>query len=792
MPVPLRAISISDETTGYVLLNGSRGSLYLRRTLDDDFSTSSRITAWSTNVGHAVSIKGDEVLLQRWDRDSIERFEVSRVAEHMEQFHRQLERESPPADMSVVAHGIRVFRSLRQGLGEDFSSTDSLLVYLLLLATTTTGSGLRADVDLSKWALPERAREVAEALSADTWTTIAETLVRGRKIENLRPDVRLMLRHASGALFQEAHHIAVFEPPGQMYLIPTPPTPVTVARKPSSSAAHYTPAAITRSIVERALLAIGELPDVLRVLDPACGSGEFLRETLRQLRLRGYRGHLSLVGFDVSEAACVMARFSLAAEINTEEGESPMTVSKDIRCLDALSPDTSWGESQLILTNPPFVSWTDMPPDARELVKTVLGKLANRRPDLASAFLLKAARSLADGGVLGSVVPASIFDGTSAAEVRAELGTLLAPDLIARLGSHQLFYGARVDAGIYVGRRAAAVTKPPLALWADHKETSTSAALRTLRRLGASEHDPVLLAGFNIYPNSSIGRDSRSWAPRPYAAWKITEAAASLPVVGDFFVVRQGILTGLNRVFILDDAALARLPARERFAFRKAVVNESIRGGRVVSTVWVFYPYGAALIESEAELTKRLPTYYANVIVPARAELISRARRTDDNWWKLTESRPKWQVEPGQKIASTYFGDSGSFAWDEDGDLAVVQGYAWLPKAQRREKSIEIGRRGWLALLAILSSRYFSVLLSAHSNHVGGGQWNLSQRFVEKIPLPNLFREPVVVDSGLLLELASFGEKIHASGLEGVNVEDLDESVRAAYAPVGSLTNGQK
>ncbi|HEV7240780.1 MAG TPA: N-6 DNA methylase [Thermoanaerobaculia bacterium] len=772
MPVPLRA----NEGTGYVLLNGARGSFYLDLPRVAEPTSEFRSNAWSTNVGHGVAVIGRDVRVQRWDRREPELFAVTAVSRDLEKFHRHLERDAPPADLSIVAHGIRTFRRLRQAFGEHFSSADVLLAYLFMLADAVDGAS--RSVDLWRWDLPERASAVANEISVDTWTAVADYLMAGRTLDDLRPDVQLMLRHASGALFQEAHHLAIFDTTGQMQLIPTAPRPVTIQRKPTSSSAHFTPASITRSVVERAFMTCGGFPNALTILDPACGSGEFLREGLRQLRLGGFVGSVRLIGFDISEAACAMARFSLAAERNTDDGHTSITTEVDIRCVDALTVD--WPtDVDIILMNPPFGAWLDMSPETKQLVTQLLGDLARNRPDLAAPFLMRAASVMKDGAVIGSVVPASMLDGTSSAAIRAALGEMLNPTLIARLGSHQLFAGARVDAGLYIAKRTNDRKGVAIAVWADHREASTSGALRTLRRAATVDAFPVIRDGFNIYENPSIGHTSNSWAPRPYDAWKTTQLVRGLPTVGSLFDVHQGILTGANTVFLLTEDQFQRLPRDEQFAFRRAVVNESITGGRITSTSWVFYPYGGTLIESEQDLTTRLPTYYETMLRPQKARLVARQRKSMKNWWTLAEHRPKWQQKEQPKIVSTYFGDRGSFAWDDRGDIAVVQGYAWLARP-RRSAPVNLTTHAWLAILAILNSRSFAQLLSAHSNNVGGGQWNLSKRFVSPIPVPDVLK----LDAGLRDDVSRIGALIQDGGLAALSVEDheeLDELVNAAY-----------
>jgi hypothetical protein len=92
---------------------------------------------------------------------------------------------------------------------------------------------------------------------------------------------------------------------------------------------------------------------------------------------------------------------------------------------------------------------------------------------------------------------------------------------------------------------------------------------------------------------------------------------------------------------------------------------------------------------------------------------------------------------------------------DKDGDYIVVQGYGWLPiESKAKLFNFEI----WLSYLAILSSKFINDLLSSISNHVGGGQWDLSTRFIQNMPLPSLFLTSF--DAKVIKDLSSIGNCI--------------------------------
>jgi adenine-specific DNA-methyltransferase len=776
MPVPL--LHTLNPQNRHVLLNGTSGN-FCFDTDGRPEPQDARNIAWSSNVGHYVAVDEEFVYLHRWDRGaaSMDRYRLSEVEEKLELFHRRLEEGAPKQDeRSVIAHTTRAFRTLRAGAGHQFSGNDALRAFLYLLASATDQRS-RGAVDLERWALDPAAEGAASVLSTNVWDRLHEDLALGRPLERLTPNLELVLRHASGQLFQEAHYIALHSPQQDLFA-DLLPTQVAVKRSAAATGVHFTPPALARSVVEEALAALGEdkLPQRLTIFDPACGSGEFLREAVRQLALRPFSGTVRVIGYDISPAACEMARFVLAWETRDLRDR----VRLEIECRDSLETEEPWPDGvDLCLMNPPFVSYERMTNEQREIVARALVPELGRRHDMSTAFVWKAARVLAPGGVLGTIIPASFFDGENAAPVRAQIAEELATHLVARLGSHQLFSDALVDAGLYVGRSNGGRDIAPLAIWADHRQASSSGALRALRRArsvrGGSAF-PIDDEHFSLYHDPTLARTS-NWAPRPYRARMTLLQLADLPHVKKFFDVKQGSRTGLNQAFILKADTWADLPAGERSYFRPAVLNESLKNGQLADSVYVFYPYGERLLSSETELRDRLPTYSKRYLAPNKPALLKRARVDPKRWWELTLRRT-WQDTPVPKIVSTYFGDRGSFSWDGLGEHVVVQGFAWMPLAKQLDLlTSDIG----FGYLALLNSSLFSELLAASSNSVAGGQWNLSQKFVRDIPLPLL--SDMTTPPGVLSCLIDIGRMIHESGLDAADERfpDYDEVVRSAY-----------
>jgi len=786
-PVPLH--HDFEEGPRFVLLNGARGNFCLDLSGAAPDPRDARSVAWSSNVGHYISLAGESVVVQLWDQPlgRADRYTYASVSQQIEEFHKYLEKATPDASTSVVSHGLRAFRRLRTALGADIEGTRALKAFLLLIACTHERMNYGA-IDLKKWDLEEEARRVAGHAKSADWAFLLEEFAGGRQNEALGLKIDLLLRHASGSIFQEAHYHALVAESSQMRFEFLGPEPARLRRSTEVSGLHFTPPALSRTLVEESLrhLDSGNQRQIT-VFDPACGSGEFLREVLRQLRLRRYPGKIHLIGWDLSDAACAMARFALAWDLRSDSS-SLHDVQVDIRCCDSLAQKV-WPEAvDLLLMNPPFVSWQNISPGQKEILSDVLGSRLKYRPDLSAAFLFKAAHTVKSGGILGSVLPSSLLSSESAEPIREHLGGMLRAKLVARLGSHALFPGAVVDTAIYIAVAHLGIAEAPLAVWSDYRSDSTFASLRELRKARSTQSElvfPIKGAGYSIYHNPDIGIGGGSWSPRPFDAWKLLQSISHLPKIAQIFRVLQGSRTGHKKALILARRDWSSLPKAERRFFRPAVLNGSILDGVLDDIAYTFFPYGEREISTETELRRLLPTYFADFLKPHLPVLKARLRVKSGKWWLLSRSR-RWQEELRPKILSTYFGEIGSFAWDGNGQFVVVQGFGWLPT-----KDVEFALTPKVALsyLAVFSSRLFLQLLSATSNHVGGGQWDLSDRFVKNIPIPWL-GAPIDasfssnLDGDLLADLSRLGEAISSRSLHGLaraEKDRLEQAVEAAY-----------
>lgn len=717
----------------------------------------------------------DSVVVTRWEKDAAEeRFSRHSVFSQLHDFHRYLEKTEPDHSRSVGAHVLRVFRQIRSIINEENNGLRSVRILLHLLASAASERDHLLTDDFDVWGLSPETVETSRKLPEKLWRPLYNDLSGVGRYEVLRPDFDLFLSHASGALFQEAH-IEAHIP--SSYWLPGFEQPLIPDEKaiPSETGIYFTPPALARTLAEEVTrdMSTSSSNASIKVFDPACGSGELLKECLRLLRLKDYGGQIHVIGWDKSLGAVEVARFVLACEKRAWRSDQ-VTIS--VSQQDSLTTAQWPNPITILVMNPPFKSWELMEPSERDVLIGIVG--GARKPNLAMAFARRAIDILTPGGTLGMITPSSLLEGMSGRDTRDAMSKALMPKLVVRLGDQTIFSRALVDSGMYVGQRKPTQETPTAVVWADSRPTALNHALRGLRRWRGAEKEPLTGEGFSVYQNPTVGISGDPWLARSFDAWASYQAVRhnqKVIAAKDIFDIKQGIRLG-NDVFIVPKSYVKSLSKLEKRFFRPAVMNPSIMDGRLLDTYYAFYPYTEGLPElaTEDDLQKYLPRYYKEFLVPAKPKLKARKtliRERKLNWWDLLWRR-EWQKESKPKIVSKYFGGSRSFAFDSTGEFVVVVANAWVLTKGDVQWDIT-DAECYSCLLTYLSSTIAYDLLRYFSVQVSGGQLNLSKNFISNLPIPNLAK----LKPRQLSLLSEMGMRISRGKIE--RWSDVDELVEA-------------
>ena len=709
--------------------------------------------SWSCNLPHHVTITDHEVAVVRWDKLNAELFTRRSVERQVSTFYSYLASDRVESNKRVVDFMLDLYRSIRSLVAnadiEDERSVDAFIAFLSHASRRMCGVDTQSLETFLGDAVDE---DVLNSLSQNGLDALfGEVFNREASDLSLSLVPSLAIRHAGSEIFQEAHFELLRAPAPDLFGHVGHVEIGTVTRR----GAHFTPPALARTIVEQTLSQVADLCSRRRivVLDPACGSAAFLHEALRALRRRGYEGEVVLVGRDISRPAITMAKFVLANAV--ADWCPPRGCEIQVECGDSLS--VRLPAADVVLMNPPFVSWIALTAEQRLQMEEVLGGRLTGRGDYSMAFVSRAMDAVRRGGALGTLLPGSLLTLQGATRWRESILEEADLRFIASLGDYRLFRYAQVEVSAAVFAKTGEGeprSDNVVALISGGQAEVTGAALRSLRRVGNTGFGERRDNGWDLFEAPSKAfRDRPSWrlmSPSTETALKRLAQSGRVAPVGELFAVRQGVRTGMNSVFLISPGELERLPKRERKWFRPASVNDSIRDGKVHSKHHVFYPYNekGLTIEDEDALERALPVYSQVYLQPNRSRLLGRAsivRSSRADWWGLSWRR-SWVLDQKPRIISKYFGGPGSFAVDFDAMYVVVQGFAWLPRwidSARDDdgpaSTFGLGMREILAsYTVILNSDIVARLLSTYSQHVAGGQYDMSWRFVRDLPVPNV------------------------------------------------------
>ena len=636
----------------------------------------------------------------------------------------------------VVPFVLDIFKQLRNLTFEkqDSSEAINLLFYLLI--------SLEEDytkIDTKKW-------NITSSKFPDKFEYFVELVNQG--VRNIKPSLDLILRHTAGVLFQEAHReVIYFNPQRDLF---GGVSNKLETKNDAYSSIHYTPQYIARTIVENVLKSLDFKSEKISILDPSCGSSEFLIEILKQLKNSGYTGKVKIKGFDSSDSAIITSNFLLAYENRKQWNDSLEISIKKVE--DSLIED--WGNNDVVLMNPPFISWELLKnKDSRDNVLSILNNVVKQsRPNQATAFFYKACQSLKEGGVIGCVLPTSIYYSEIYSDLRTKLNKELSFKVLAKLGNY-VFEDALTDVSLFIASNTKSALLPKL-IWTKNEKGIVQDTLREFRRMNANNEQSINNKDYSIYTPSHFPILNNSWKIISLGESEFIKEldifykAGKLSAISDIFSINQGALLGVKNVFKIPDSEYNLLPEIEKKYFRPIITNNSVKTGKITIYEYVWFPYNknGLIFKEENELIE-LDFYKSRLL--SNKELLEK-RKGISSWWSLTRPR-NWQFIKEPRLYSNRFGNSNSFAFDRKGDCVIEEGNAFIPKK-------EFDTLDYYFYLACFSSNIFDTLLSIYSKPIMSG-FDLGKIQIKNIPVPNVYKNNLKLNDAYL-KLAELGKEL--------------------------------
>jgi len=356
----------------------------------------------------------------------------------------------------------------------------------------------------------------------------------------------------------------------------------------------------------------------LEVVDPACGSGVFLRAFLELQNevLWGTRTTESIrnsfeniTGVDVDPNACHAARLSLSLLSLVLLGEFPerlRIITDDFLSyyFQNKSPNQS---ADVVVANPPYVSFEAQTIEMRSRIGLVLGKDASGKPDLYLAALKIALRLLRPGGYGLFVLPETFLKSDSASGIRELLGKEAWIECVVDLTSIKVFDDVGVYTILLIFQKKSPSTFP------NRRPKVVRCQGDVPQALQAVLDDQVVSAGlFTIHEADEVAFSGAEWSLDPPNVSMLLRKYSQLATLEEECTLRQGMNTGADDAFVIEKESLSNL---EEECFAPLLVDRDMEAFTVpvTTTKLVFYPFIKGRPLDETTLARKFRATWAHL-----------------------------------------------------------------------------------------------------------------------------------------------------------------------------------
>ena len=552
-------------------------------------------------------------------------------------------------------------------------------------------------------------------------------------------DFSVMSKHALSKIYERYVAVMQRDEPVQFSMFPKEPEEAWNKRLGGIYTPHYIASFFVRYLKselshERFLNAT--------VLDPACGSGIFLRVAMEQkiwpsatnLGEAAETALNSLSGLDIDQNAVSASRLSLALLYLAAHGELPEHV--PIECGNSLASFSTTVRHlpsyDAVMMNPPFIRTELQSEPLRKAVMEQVGFVAKGKLDTYLAFLVLSIKALKPGGFGFFVVPQPLLASPNLEKLRTWIGEETWVRVIADLSAIRIF-----DANVYVvllvvqKKEEGLLDAPPVSLI--HCQGDVGNALEDY--LDGKRRTTNTYAMFDL-PQIALKRPT--WSVKSPAENDLLSRLDAMPKLKDVAMVRQGVITGADDVFLID---VRDVPEEEEKLYKPLLPDRLI--GRFTlpaeSGLRVFYPFVDNVPITLDQISSDFPQTWER-LESRRDELSGRSsvRNNGRPWWRPDSPRQPREVL-GPKIVVPEVFLVPRFGLDISGRWVVSHSpFVCAPP--------EVGDEALLLMLiANLNSSVSAWYIDSNARKFRNQYNKLSVSLLRQVPTPDLTRVPLQI-----------------------------------------------
>ena len=472
----------------------------------------------------------------------------------------------------------------------------------------------------------------------------------------------------------------------------------------------------------------------MKVIDPACGSGIFLRTLLEfqtapnfdPLSSNEIKEQFSNVfGVDIDENATQSTRLSIALlYLVLMSGELPEDLNLfSENALSFLSESRFQNYFDLVISNPPYISTEHQSDEIRELSRQVMGDFGVGKIDTYLPFVKLSLEILKPGGIGMFVIPHSFLKLSGAQKFREHITELAWIRCIVDLSEITVFkdHGSYVILLIFQKKFNDVIhNTEPMADVIVCKDFVGHAFADYFKSLQVKKEFYEI---FTIEQKNFTGKEWRIESPSEH---KVLSRLEDFEPLDKFLDISQGIVTGKDSLFITHKSDIPEneydiwkplLPDREMIKYKVPRATQKI----------LFYPKIKNRTVSIEQIETDFPITY-QYLISKREQLLG--EREQPNWWVPHRLRDEEKVfQP--KLVTPHLVLLPKFGLDLSGEYAVSRTPFLISKSET--SSIEI----LTFFLGILNSDIGAWLISSYSDKYSKGYARLEVGTLKKIPVPN-------------------------------------------------------
>ena len=594
-------------------------------------------------------------------------------------------------------------------------------------------------------------------------------------------DFSLISKHALSNIYEHYVTLLRYEETEQLTLF----QPIPFEEREKKFGAVYTPQYIAR-FFGRYLEA--ELPTSkfrkLKSLDPACGSGIFLRTLLELQCDIGQWGldtetikesFKSVHGFDIDENASQATKLSISLLylILLEDIPSDFNIYLNDSLELALRGEHK-SEYDVILCNPPYVAFTNMDIKTREKLSLYLGNEGKGKLDLYLAFIKYSVELLKPGGYGMFVIPHSFLFSKSAKLMREFLVKNCWIKFVADMSSIKVFGNNDIYVILLIfQKKNREIEAPDVTILKCNDFPGL--ALQDVIDDNFKQND-----FYKLYQTDQSDFFKENWVLISPNERSIYNKFDEHPKLDLFLQTRTGFISGNDEVFIVDETQISAL---ESEIFIPFIPDREVKSYKFnsIKKKYFFYPYLDGNPIDSVYLEKNYPKTWK--YLKRNKEKLSKRKPVMNGgvpWWRPTRPRlPENMLV--RKIITPHLVLTPKFALDETGEYGITRSpILYLNEDFNTESDL------LYYFLGVLNSSPCFWFISNTSHKYSSDYLMLEPKTLKEIPVPDP-REIGFSKLNKVIKLTK--SRLYTSGEEASGIElELDLIISDLY----NLSNKEK